>query len=199
MRAAVAASIGIVRKTALSGFCGIICISSAYAYKRGPGDWTFQASPLMNRIVVCGKGLPSGTATIIKQAAAKWNYSRFKFVFAADSCEPDSTDFYVYFEAGGSDVAHTDLIKHGTPENQLSMCKMRFNADKKWNFSLNDPRPDQNDLASVALHEFGHCVGLADLPMNGPVMQGTLLPGTKLRELQADDIAGRNAIYGPEF
>ncbi len=199
MRVSPAASFGIVNKTAFVGFYTIICMSSAHAYKRGVGDWTFQASPLENHIVVCAKGMPSGTTTIIKEAAAKWNYSRFNFVFDADSCDPDSKDFYVYFEAGGDDAAHTDIIKNGTPDNQLATCKMRFNADKNWNTSLDDPGPEQNDLASVALHEFGHCVGLADLPMNGPVMQGILLPGTKLRELQADDIAGRNAIYGPEL
>ncbi|WP_159450429.1 matrixin family metalloprotease [Bradyrhizobium mercantei] len=195
----IAAAMGLVRKVAIGCVCWIICISSASAYKRLAGDWTYQASPLESHIVVCEKGVPPGTATIIKEAAAKWNYARFKFVFDADSCEPDSTAFYVYFEPGGRDPAYTTTIKSGTPENQLSMCKMRFNADRNWNFSLNDPQPNQNDLASVALHEFGHCVGLDDLPMSGPVMQGELLLGTKLRELQADDIAGRNAIYGPEF
>jgi hypothetical protein len=83
-----------------------------------------------------------------------------------------------------------------TIRNAAAKCAIRFNSAKRWYVGSGAPSNTQNDLFSVALHEFGHCVGLADVQTSGAVMSGTLLPGQTARDLKPDDIAGRNKIYG---
>lgn len=52
------------------------------------------------------------------------------------------------------------------------------------------------DFHTVALHEFGHSLGLGHSTVVGSVMEATYA-GPR-RTLHADDIAGIQAIYGPE-
>jgi hypothetical protein len=51
------------------------------------------------------------------------------------------------------------------------------------------------DLATVAMHEFGHSLGLAESSTYGSVMYG-IYAGVK-KGLAADDVAGVQSIYGP--
>ncbi|MEX0784055.1 MAG: matrixin family metalloprotease [Dehalococcoidia bacterium] len=54
---------------------------------------------------------------------------------------------------------------------------------------------DTFDLPTVILHELGHALGL-DHSAHGSVMQPVLQPGTQLRKLTGDDIAGVLTLYG---
>ena len=74
---------------------------------------------------------------------------------------------------------------------------MRFNSAANWYSGTETPLTDQFDLWSVATHEMGHCLGLdhEDSVDPLPVMRTTLSRGTVIRQLTADDVAGRNSIY----
>ena len=76
-------------------------------------------------------------------------------------------------------------------------CDMRFSNAVSW-YTGTDPSSTQIDWQSVATHEMGHCLGLSH--QGGitptPVMAPTFALGETRRVLTADDIAGRNVIYG---
>lgn len=79
---------------------------------------------------------------------------------------------------------------------------MRFNNNVSisWYTDTGTPSSTQYDWWSVTAHEMGHCLGLLrenDITNPEPVMFSTLDPGEVRRDLTADDIAGRNAIYSP--
>ena len=74
---------------------------------------------------------------------------------------------------------------------------MRFNSAANWYTGTDTPLAHQFDLWSVATHEMGHCLGLdhEDNVDPLPVMRTTLSVETVVRQLTADDVAGRNSIY----
>ena len=75
-------------------------------------------------------------------------------------------------------------------------CDITFDSSKKWYTGNGNPDSDENDLLSVATHEFGHCLGLEHSKTPGAVMEEILLKGRIRRDLHEDDIKGRNSIYG---
>jgi hypothetical protein len=158
-------------------------------------DWSFQKQPVEGRFVFCKTNAPAGVSQVIRDAAAKWSYAKFKFSFDADACLASPPPNYIEFGALNEVPAITDFPNEpGT--KKMRKCVIRYNSAKNWYVGTGAPSKTQNDLFSVALHEFGHCVGLADVQTPGVVMSGTLLPGETLRDLKPDDIAGRNKIYG---
>jgi hypothetical protein len=160
-------------------------------------DWSFQKQPIEGRFVLCKTNAPVGAAQIIRDAAAKWQYSKLRFSFAPDACPGPPPPNYIEFGplADSGKTAETSSPNEpGT--TKMQKCAIRFNSVKSWYVGLGVPSQTQNDLFSVTLHEFGHCVGLGDVPQSGVAMSGILLPGQKLRDLQPDDVAGRNKIYG---
>lgn len=183
---------------------GIACIlalvctaTSAFAYKLIGLDWSYQANPITAQFVFCSKNAPAGAAQVIKNAAAKWNYAKFTFKFAADGCPDVRPDNYIEFGVLDDPTKTAETSHPNEPETtHMKKCSIRFNSAKRWNASNNPPASTQTDLMSTALHEFGHCVGLDDVDMSGSVMSGMLQPGEMIRELTADDLVGRNKIYG---
>lgn len=179
------------------GFGLFFPISNAHAYKLLEIDWRHQSQPIVNSFSVCMKGAPPGAAQVIKDAARKWNYAKFQFSFGADNCANNSTANYAEFGsiADPGKTAQTDTPNEsGT--NRMKRCYVRFNVAKSWYVGAGSPSSMQNDLFSVALHEFGHCVGLADVSTPGVAMHEILPPGQTHRNLTPDDIAGRDKIYG---
>jgi len=171
-----------------------------FAFVKSGADWTYQEHPIEQMLMVCDAGAPPGASDIIKAAASQWNYSRFSFKFSPNTCV-GSDDFTIRFgtTAKEVDAAETDTLVPGTVTNHITKCAMVFNSNRTWNATMNDPTPVENDLYSVALHEFGHCVGLdhSDAPLApSSVMQSELGVGQTFRTLQPDDLAGRNSIYG---
>jgi hypothetical protein len=68
-----------------------------------------------------------------------------------------------------------------------------FDEAETWTIAV-PPAASQIDLTTVALHEFGHALGLAHSPVAGAVMQAFY--GGPRRVLSADDINGITSIYG---
>ena len=144
-----------------------------------------------------------GASRIIKRAAQVWNYKHVHITFNYDSCLGDN-DFPSDRANGISRVDFgilrsekiAEAVSHGNNRHEAHECDIRFNIAVQWNLSRNKPKYNEFNLYSVALHEFGHCLGLGHSRVAGAVMADTAVSGVMLRKLQQDDIAGRNHIYG---
>jgi hypothetical protein len=147
----------------------------------------------------------------IQAAADKWKYSKkdpnkdpkanptiFQFRIASGDCPRCPGLNYIEFGTlkDPTKPAETSNPRVSGTLPNMKKCAIRFNSAISWNVGEGDPKSDQFDLLSVALREFGHCVGLDDAPTGTAVMSPGLKPGEKRRDLQPDDIAGRNKIYG---
>ncbi len=69
----------------------------------------------------------------------------------------------------------------------------QFSVGSPWTLDTTDVKID---LQSVALHEFGHALGLKHSSVSESVMFSGYKRGTVRREPAADDLAGLRAIYG---
>jgi hypothetical protein len=142
----------------------------------------------------------------IRAAASKWRYAKkdakkdetlFQFRISSDDCPQCPGLNYIDFGPIKDTTAPAETSfsgVSGTPN--MKKCAIRFNSAVSWHVTDDDPKPNEFDLLSVALHEFGHCVGLDNVSTGSAVMSVGLKAGEKRRDLQPDDIAGRNKIYG---
>ena len=87
----------------------------------------------------------------------------------------------------------TDLYLSGGYFTGTAYLRINAGATETWN--------DNGALRSVVLHEFGHCLGLADLEGERAIMNGftwgnySRYGAYGLTTLQNDDLAGVNSIY----
>jgi hypothetical protein len=79
----------------------------------------------------------------------------------------------------------------GSPAGAIEF-DMEFDPD--WSWTLGNPT--QIDLESVAVHEFGHALGLGHTAVGGAVMFPSYGSGTIARTLHQDDIDAIIALYG---
>jgi predicted Zn-dependent protease len=68
-----------------------------------------------------------------------------------------------------------------------------FNTRFRWNSYRGNLRSDVYDIRRVAIHEFGHVLGLAHSARSTAIMQPYI---TNRDRLGADDIAGAQRLYG---
>ncbi|WP_367615831.1 matrixin family metalloprotease [Plastoroseomonas hellenica] len=185
----------------------------ADAYTLSEVDWRHQSNPIERPFVICatGPGVPPNAPAVIRQAAALWSAGRFQFRFAAERClidpslvRPDGVnyiDFGVLPPDRGGDTENAAAWgrQEALGSNRAGECDIRFNINRRWYAGTGSPAADQHDLFSIALHEFGHCLGLdhTHAPVADAVMLPTLPAGQVRRRLLPDDVAGRRAIYGP--
>ncbi|MCB4859177.1 matrixin family metalloprotease [Sphingobium sp. PNB] len=184
-----------------AALCGLVVTTSAAAYKLKGYSWSYKPSPMGEPLTICTKGGPAGASDVIKRAAAVWNYKKFTFTFAPDRCLEHSppnvddnvnyVDFSLALPLHGLTAARNE---QGTVKT--SECDIQFNPNRPWHVGSGPPPAGKFDLMSVAIHELGHCLGLEDSDVADVVMDGTLPSGKMRRTLSADDIAGRNKIYG---
>jgi hypothetical protein len=182
-------------------------ITEAMSFELSGMDWRYKGSPMGENFVVCLNGAPNGALNRIKQAAEKWNYAGFKFAFTAEHClsEPpnnkkrDGINYISWSDIkvrSGSAAAYPKkgfgLLKWGN----MVECDIEFAKSRKWHVGTRAPSSHENDLLTVAMHEFGHCLGLSHSDVPGAVMEEFLVKGVMRRNLHEDDIMGRNRLYG---
>ena len=194
------------RRAALVSLVAALAVASsagtAGAYRLIGLDWSYRSSPMGEAWEVCTAGMPSGAAAVIKRAAAVWNYTRFRFTFKANGCSSGGTfprlNGVNQIDFGSRDpgVLATN-VSIGGGEGRTQECDMRFARNVPWYVGTGRVPDGRFDLYSVAVHEFGHCLGLAHSTIQPPpVMYPSFRDGQARRTLRDDDRRGRAAIYG---
>lgn len=193
--------------TVLGVWC-LVCLlgSQAVAFVLNDGDWTYMTNPMGEDWVVCPEQMPGSAVQRIKDGAVPWNYEHFRFTFANDACLSNrvfplmnSVNQVDIGPLPGRVLANTVSFFFEFPDapDQVIECDMRFSNTVNWYTGTGTPAANQFDFWSVAVHEMGHCLGLdhEDRINPPPVMQSSIPAGTTLRQLTADDMAGRDLIY----
>ena len=93
---------------------------------------------------------------------------------------------------GGNILARTCTTPASGPYAVES--DIQFDASRNWTF---DEEAVSVDFQSVVLHEMGHVLGLGHSLVKTAVMYASYSTGSIKRQLQADDLAGLLALYGP--
>ena len=97
------------------------------------------------------------------------------------------------FDGGSGVLAHAFFP--GTPPAAPAPIQGDTHFDEAETWTLNvPPGAGQIDLTTVAIHEFGHALGLNHSPVAGAVMQAFY--GGPRRVLHSDDVSGITSIYG---
>ncbi|KAK1570396.1 hypothetical protein Q3G72_001256 [Acer saccharum] len=131
-----------------------------------------------------------------KSAFQSWaQVTDFSFKEVADGS--NDADIVIGFHRG----AHGDrnpfdgfqgVLAHSMPPTAGTS---HYDADEKWSSNSN-PRLDELDLESVALHEIGHVLGLGhETGLREAVMYPTISYGQTKRDLNDDDIQGIRTLY----
>lgn len=201
----------------------VVCSSHAFAYAPGKSSWT------RNRTVVMHLSLPPRSTPLLDgfkdfgesaaDALRLWNQYLAHMQFAVDknsTLTPSGTDAdtsvtfasTIYGDAFGARVLAVTLV---TPRNRTIMeADVIFNNGREFD-SYRGPYNGVYDFHRVALHEFGHVLGLEHpdenhaatnyvAPSPPPVaIMNSIITGVD--ELQPDDIAGAQSIYsnGPSY
>ena len=183
--------------------CTTTATTSALAFKTKEMWWQ-NGNPTF---VVCLTGAPANALLKLNEAALKWKYRHFEFKLASGRCinEPswiknDGVNYIAFgaLDSKGSDSDIAEAFTRNVPvTNKLIECDIQFSSKKKW-YTKQDgvPGSDESDFLSVALHEFGHCLGLDHSDIANAVMNGALPAGQVRRTLHNDDLAGRDFLYG---
>jgi len=133
----------------------------------------------------------------ITQALAQWSaVTPLTFSEVPFASTPDMVIRFVAGDHGdGSPFdGPSGILAHGfypPPNGGAIAGDLHFDEAETWTVNL---PPSGIDLVSVALHEFGHTLGLAHSTISGAVM-APYYTGAH-RTLEADDIAGIRALYG---
>jgi hypothetical protein len=108
----------------------------------------------------------------------------------------------VYGEPFGDGVLAITLTAYTTPDNVIVETDVVFNRKINWNSYRGDLRPAAGggtiyDMGRVALHEFGHVLGLGHPDDHAQAMPAIMNSHTSnLDMLQQDDIEGATTLYG---
>jgi len=157
------------------------------------------ATPLAN-FGPCWDDVAADALTRWNGAAARFRFSRQSSPAPADPCaHQDGVNTAAFTSticgmAFGSALAVT--ISRGFANGALVDADVVFDSARPWSSYPGPLQLGTPDLHRVAIHEFGHVLGLNHPDEAGQSVDAIMLSRvTNLDSLQADDILGVNAIY----
>lgn len=192
------------------------CAKAVSAYSLLGSSWPANSQiPIELRLGAAPSPLRDGSTSYDGSAAAalnSWNDQLVKVQFspvAASDALPAEGDgrnsvFFsdtIYGEPFGSrTLAVTIVLRNAGTNTETDVI---FNQRYAWD-SYYDPLPDDPgapiDLRRVALHEFGHVLGLGHPDLAGEYAPGIMYSRIgNTTQLAPDDIAGIDHLYGARF
>jgi len=221
------ALLNVARGLVILGTLLVLCtlfLPRAQAFVRAPFFWP-DAQATLNIRVGCP---PSGSLTAFgpcwwrsaRDAFRRWNQvaERFRFSMQSPTIPANPCDFRdrvntVAFRSdicgiGFGDSTIAIALPFGpsgfSPTGELDDVTVLFNSGVLWDSYLGPLRFNGFgqpvwDFHRVAIHEFGHVLGLAHPNRSGQTVVAIMNQGTlNIDSLQPDDIDGVNAIYPVE-
>lgn len=171
-------------------------VMSGFKWMGGSASWDYNASGEPSSVA-------GGAYQAMQAAAATWGQQGVTFQFTGGGATgagtgacgggTDGQNTVGWGAQSGSVLAVTCswFSNSGNPKPAVEF-DMQFDPD--WNWTLGSPT--SVDLQSVALHEFGHALGLNHSGDGSAVMYASYSSGSQKRTPTADDVAGLAAIYG---
>lgn len=212
------------KKLFLSLAAAFLAVSSARAYVREiydgiPAEWNKDRTVLMHLSLPTGGGFFDGSASFnaIAEAALNiWNQHLVHMQFAVDRnsiLPPTKTDANtsvtmsntIYGQTFGQYTLAVTLVtpRVTPPDAHLIEADVIFNSAWGWDsYRAGGPGGGDPDFRRVALHEFGHVLGLDhpdDFGQHVAAIMNSII--SSIDTLQADDINGAKSIYdtGPAY
>jgi len=172
-------------------------VTGGFKWVDGSAIWAYNAEA--EPAVVAGAAHQS-----IQAAASTWGQQGVAFSFAGGGASgngtgacgggTDGSNTVGWAPQSGSVLAVTCSWYSTVGSPYKSAVEFDMQLDPDWNWTTGGPA--QVDLQSVALHEFGHALGLNHSADGSAVMYASYPSGAQKRQPTPDDIQGLNAIYG---
>lgn len=202
------------RLTVLVAAVTAILATSALAFDKGGGKWTLNRTVVMHLSLGEPRFLQDGFTSFNQSAADAlniWNQHLVHMKFAAvqgsqmpqADGDTDNSVFFsdkVYGDTFGTRVLAVTLLS--TRDSVLAETDVIFNNAVSYDSYRGAQQSETYDFHRVALHEFGHVLGL-DHPDEAGQRVAAIMNSRigSIDSLQADDIAGAHSLYdnGPSY
>ncbi|HGY90042.1 MAG TPA: matrixin family metalloprotease [Planctomycetes bacterium] len=155
---------------------------------------------------------PAGSAqdqiAALQRGASEWKSAGqipFQFLYGGTTtvntvAPNDGTNAVFYSHIDGGGALATTTWSSFSNGNMVGFDIQFYDRTGSFDFIwATNPNFSQFDIESVAVHEFGHALGMAHSDVVGATMYPSVSAGNiQNRTLEADDIAGVQSIYGTQ-
>lgn len=185
---------------AISIFSLFHLISNVYGYTLLGSNWSYMSQPMGESVYIWDNTTDTiGIIQALSNSMASWTNSSADFQFSyggrADRAAPSYDSFnQIRWAFPASTDTWLAITSWWSSSGKILEADILFNDNYVW--ATGDTISTGTfDVESVALHEFGHVLGLGH-SVPPAVMQPTMSSGIKRRVLTSDDINGILALYG---